>query len=109
MVAPEHLQEVRLVCIQAEAMVEGGQDYIHLPALTLPAGCNPRQVDALLCLSQHSGYPTRLFLAQPTTGRGNNWTTHVIFGKTWYTWSWNYVLSAIRPMEILAEHLRGLR
>jgi len=109
MVAAEHLQEIRLVCNQAEAMAEGAQDYIHLPALTLPDGCTPRQVDALLCLSQHSGYSTRLFLAQSVSGRGNNWTPHVIFGKTWYTWSWNHVPSALRPMEILAEHLRGLR
>jgi hypothetical protein len=33
----------------------------------------------------------------------------VVLGKTWYTWSWNQVPAGLRPAEMLAEHLRGLR
>jgi hypothetical protein len=109
MIAVEHLNEIQLACTNAAPMTEGGRDYISLPALKLPDGCNPSVVEALICISEHSGYPTRLFLSQQIGGRGANWSTHVIFGKTWHTWSWNYVPGTLRPMEILAEHLRGLR
>lgn len=109
MATVEHLNEVQLACAGASMMDESGREYIHLPALKLPEGCRPDQVDGLLCLSQHSGYLTRLFLAQVIPGRGANWTAHVILGRTWHTWSWNHVPSSLRPMEILAEHLRGLR
>jgi hypothetical protein len=78
-------------------------------ALKLPGGCNPGVLDALMALHQHSGYPTRLFLAQRVQGRGQNWTVHHVLGRTWHTWSWNYVKADRRPAEVLAEHLRGLR
>jgi len=104
----EHLEELQFVCEGATEIREGGQVYIHLPVLKLPDGCNVKEVEALLCLSPHSGYPTRLFLAQPA-GRGNNWSPHCILGRTWHTWSWNHVPNSLRPMEMLAEHLRGLR
>jgi len=109
MVAPEHLAELQLASPSAAELMDGGRTYVHLPGLALPAGCAPSQVDALLCLSEHSGYSTRLFLTHPIPARGANWTAHVILGKTWHTWSWNHVPVGLRPMEILAEHLRGLR
>lgn len=104
----EHLTELQLACEGATEIHEGGQVYYHLPVLKLPDGCNLKEVEAILCLSPHSGYSTRLFLAQPA-GRGNNWSTHCILGRTWHTWSWNNVPNNLRPTEVLAEHLRGLR
>jgi hypothetical protein len=107
-ISSEHLQELQMVCAGATEMTEGGQEYIYLPALKLPEGCNVKEVEALLCLSPHTGYATRLFLAQPP-GRGANPTSPCILGRTWHTWSWKDVPNTLRPMEILAEHLRGLR
>jgi hypothetical protein len=109
MISVEHMNEIKHVCAGATEMAEGGHTYIHLPALKLPEGCGPSEIPALLCISQHGGYTTRLFLPQVILGRGINWTSHVIFGKTWHTCSWNNVPASLRPMEILAEHLRGLR
>jgi hypothetical protein len=109
MLSPEHLAEMKAVCSGVEELTEGGQVYLHLPALKLPGGCNPGVLDALMALHQHSGYPTRLFLAQRVQGRGQNWTVHHVLGRTWHTWSWNYVKADRRPAEVLAEHLRGLR
>lgn len=90
-------------------MTESGQSYIYLPRLSLPAGCQPPQVEGLLCPHGRDGYATRLFLAQPVSGRGQNWTVHRILDRTWHTWSWNNVGAQLRPAEILAEHLRALR
>jgi hypothetical protein len=109
MIATADLSEFQLVSPEPREMGEGGQVYIYLPALKLPSGCSPAQTDALLCLSQHSGYPTRLFLAHRVNGRGQNWNTYRILDREWHSWSWNHIRGDRRPMEILAEHLRGLR
>jgi hypothetical protein len=109
MVAEEHLEELRAAFGSVSAMVEAGIDFVFLPRLVLPEGCTPREVQALLCLGQHGGYTTRLFLQQAVPARGANWSSHAVVGKTWWTWSWNQVPAGLRPAEILAEHLRGLR
>lgn len=108
MIPAEHLKEVQFICEGAQEVSEGGQAGLHLPVLKLPDGCSSKEDEALLWLSQHSGYSTRLFLAHPA-GRGNNWSAHCVLGRTWHTWSWNHVPNTLRPIEILAEHLRGLR
>ena|SRR5260221_10340586 len=101
------MNELRSVCPGAEEMSEGGITYIRLPSLKLPSA--PGVVDALLCPQQHGGYATRLFLSAPVPGKGDNWTTHQIFGHTWHTWSWKDVPANIRPLEILLSHLDALR
>ncbi len=107
MITAEDLAELGLACAgQPVEMTEGGQVFIHLPALKVPNGGS---MDALLALTAHSGYPTRLFLTAQVTGKGQNWNQFHILGKTWHSWSWNFVTADRRPMDILAEHLRGLR
>ena len=48
MISDEHLTDLNLICAGAKEMAECGSTYIFLPALHLPEGCTPRQVDALL-------------------------------------------------------------
>jgi hypothetical protein len=109
MIDPTHLQELRSVCGEVSVVTEGGVDFVFLPRVVLPQGCNPRETAALLCIGQHAGYTTRLFLPTVIAGKGANWTQHMVAGKLWHTWSWNLVLASLRPAEILVEHLRGLR
>jgi hypothetical protein len=109
MIAPEHLQHINLIYPGATSMSEAGHDYIHVPSLRLPEGCTPSKVEALLWMTGNGNYPTRLFLTQIIPGRGANWTTHTVLGRTWYTWSWKDIPTSLRPIEALAEHLRGLR
>jgi hypothetical protein len=66
-------------------------------------------VEALLCIQQHGGYTTRLFLSQIVPDKGANWSTHQIFGRTWHTWSWNNVPANIRPAQILRCHLDAFK
>jgi hypothetical protein len=103
MVDEAAMNELRAIAPGAQEMSEAGITYIHLPTLKLP--CAPGDVEALLCTQQHGGYTTRLFLSQPASGKGTNWSPHQIFGKTWHTWSWNNVPANIRPAEILRCHL----
>jgi len=107
MVDEAAMNELRAVAPGAQEMVEAGITYIHLPQLKLP--CAPGTVEALLCIQQHGGYTTRLFLSQPVNGKGANWSTHQMFGKTWYTWSWNNVPAKIRPTQILCGHLDAFK
>jgi hypothetical protein len=109
MVAPDALEEIQKVCPGAEAMNEAGLEYIFLPGLQLPPGRQPPVTDGLLCLSGREGYSTRLFLGVQLSDRGNNWNAFRILDRTWYSWSWNHVPAALRPTQILAQHLRALR
>ena len=69
-VQPSTSRELRLASADAAEMAEGGRTYVFMPALKLPNCCTPPQTEALLCLSEHSGYATRLFLKEPVSGRG---------------------------------------
>jgi hypothetical protein len=106
MVAAEHLQELADLCGGAQEMPEGGKIYIYLSRVQVAGEI---QLPALLCVQEHSGYLTRLFLPQVVPGRGANWSSHHILGKTWYSWSWQGVPASLRPAEMLAAHLRPLR
>lgn len=103
------LDELRALSAGVRPLNEGGIRYFDLPKLTFLSVGQEVTMDALLCLDPHSGYSTRLFLERPIPERGNNWTAHVIFGRQWHTWSWNHVPATLRPMQILAEHLRALK
>jgi hypothetical protein len=106
MLSPDSLTELRTICEGANEMTEGGYTFVYLPALRIHAA---QRTDALLCIQPRDGYMTRLYLGQQIQGRGNNWTTHRILDRTWFTWSWNNVSPDLRPAQILAEHLRALR
>ena len=105
----EQMKELQSICSGAQEMSEGGLQYIFLPALRLPDGSNPQQVDGLLCLQLREGYPTRLFISQQVVGKGNNWNSFRILDRTWFACSWNNVSSTLRGAQILAEHLRAFR
>lgn len=107
MVDAAAMNELHTICPGAQEMTEGGIAYIHLPELKLP--CPPGIVEALLCIQQHSGYMTRLFLSKPVPGKGANWAAHQIFGRTWHTWSWNNVPANLRPAEMLRGHLNAFQ
>lgn len=113
MISGEHLAELNLICAGAKEMAECGSVYIFLPALTLPGGCTPRQIDALLRLSStNTDYPTRLFMSQmvtSTTPRNWNAKNVVILQKNWFAYSWKDVPNEGRPIEVVAQHLSALQ
>jgi hypothetical protein len=82
MVAPEQLDELRAVIGDVTEKAKGGVDFVVLPRLVLPEGCTPREMRALLCLGQHGGYTTRLFLQLAVAGRGRT-GARVVLGSPW--------------------------
>lgn len=113
MFSGEHLAELDLICAGAKEMAELGSAYIYLPALRLPNGCTPNQVDGLLRVSStNTDYPTRLYFSQMVScSTALNWnaTNVVILQKNWFAYSWTDVANEGRPIEIIAQHLKALR
>jgi len=94
---------------------EGGFQYFFLPGLQLPDGCEPRQVDALLCPMQRDGYSSRLYFAVQVRpmGRANlaalNWNGSVrILERNWHAHSWR-TPAGLRLAQMVAIHLKALR
>jgi hypothetical protein len=102
---PEHLAEVQMFCQCAQVMAEGGREFVYLPGLNLPIG---HVLDGLLCLGEHGGYTTRLFLSQQVA-RGQNWNPSTILGRTWWSPSFQSVAATLRPIQILDAHLELYR
>lgn len=100
------------MCAAATQMEDGGMTFFLLRGLKVPLRGGTRDMDALLCPGTHSGYHTRLFLAENLAGLApttQNWGAFVILGGTWYACSHQGV-SAEQPLiQILAGHLRALR
>lgn len=105
----EDLAELALLGGAVREFREGDKQYFHLGLVHLPAGCSPAASEALLCAQERDGYLTRLFLAQPVTNRGGNWTIHRILDRNWHTWSWQGIAANQRLAQILRGHLRGLQ
>lgn len=104
------LRQLQVVAPDARPVVEAGVTYVYLPALKLPLGCEPPEVEGLLRPSAGpDGYATRLFLSSPFLQKGQNWTVHRILDKTWHAFSYNGVPSDLRLIEILANHLKVLQ
>ena len=109
--AEEEIDELREICSGAQPYGEGGISYVLLPQLSLPDGCSPAQVDALLCPTAHHGYTSRLFLSQRISSpQARNWSTEArIMERTWHAISWKYDETNLRLAQILALQLRAFR
>lgn len=111
MVAQEHLEELQSLCPDAKQVTECGTDYVLLPSLKLPEGCNPGVVDCLLSLGARDGYANRLFFAKVVAShQARNWNGQNIriLERNWFAYSWR-VPGGLRPIEILIAHLQALR
>ena len=105
----DQAEEIKAICAEAQLLADGPLQLIHFPRLSIETDGNTIGMEALLCLSAHQGYSTRLFLSNPIVGKLANWTVHSILGRQWHTWSWQGIQPSDRPAQILAQHLRALR
>ena len=102
------LADMKRFSPEASTFTDGGLRYIDMPKLRLPDTCTPQVVNALLCMDQREGYPTRLFFSAPihTPTRAITWQTVSVAGTTWYAYSWNNVPSTT-PVAVLIGHLHA--
>jgi hypothetical protein len=110
MISHDEFEELKVVCPSAKALTDGLLDLVHLSKLPLEInGQLIEMPEALLCLSGHQGYLTRLYLSQPVPKNELNWQIETIVGRSWHTWSWQGIPQTHRPAQILAQHIRALR
>lgn len=100
--------ELEELCGKVTEYTEGGVRIIHLTRVQLPPGSVPATAEGLLYLGQHSGYMSRLFLAERTQ-KETNWTQHRVLDRQWYTWSYQGVSPEQRPAQVLLQQLSGLK
>jgi hypothetical protein len=107
---------IQHICPRARQVAEAGQEMVLLPGLKVSLGSEIRVMDGLLCPFSHSNYSTRLFLSEslhaerPMIGpHAANWSTHILLGQAWHTWSWNNVPAHLPLAQMLVAHLEALR
>jgi hypothetical protein len=105
----DQFEEIEAICAGTKTLTDGPLHLIHFPALSIPTQGRVERMEALLCLTGHEGYSTRLFLERLLTIPSRNWKRVSLVGREWHTWSWNNVPGDLRIAQILAEHLRALR
>ena len=105
----DELEELRAIGEEAKPLTDGPLQLIHLTRVPIPMRNSQFVVpEALLCLSQHEVYPTRLFLSERPP-RALNWSLISVLGRTWHKWSWKGVPANQRPAQILAPTLKGIQ
>lgn len=106
----EEITALKSIAPSVSAAAEGGYDYLLLENLSLPDGCQPAIVDALLCPKPRDGYESRLFFSAQIFGcPSRNWNGNLrVLGRNWYAVSWK-VLPGLKLAEMLMIHLQALR
>ena len=106
----DQIEELKRCCTSVSLCSEGGYNYFLLEGLALPEGCSPSSCDGLLCPTDHSGYPARLFFSAQVQGRyARNWNGHVrILERNWYGFSWRLQNANYRLADLVIEFLSGL-
>ena len=87
---------------------EGGNPVALLPGFAFRAAGRIDTMDLLLVPWNHSGYMTRLFFERALTHRGQNWRSHRVVERTWWTPSYSDVASTLPWHEMLCAHLRSV-
>jgi len=109
----DEVAELKALCPEAAEGKEGSTTVLVLPSLRLPPGCVPPVVDALLWPVARDGYPSRLYVSERVVKPGAaqpNWNSNVrILERNWHAYSWNLNRSDLRPVQMIAEHLLGLK
>jgi hypothetical protein len=106
----EELAELRDICPGATPATDGPLSLVLLPKLIVTSNNGPIEVEyGVLCLTEHEGYKTRLFLSQPFPTKGQNWKVYTILGRPWHCCSWQGVPQSQSLLQILLQHLQVLR
>lgn len=88
--AVDQLEELAACWERVERFEEGGKVYFLIPDLVLPAGCEPKTADALLCPDTKDDYRFRVCFSQqiPSTQERNwNGQNVRIIERNWFSFS----------------------
>lgn len=109
----EQIEELKSCYPNLGEIPDGENSFILISSLTLPDGCDPQVVDALLCPFKRDNYPSRLFLSAKIShkGSGQNWNADgvVIAGRKWWAVSWDTKTPNQRLLGMVTAHLQAFK
>jgi hypothetical protein len=109
--APDQVDELKLLYGEIAQAEEGGLVYLLIKTLVLPPGCTPATSDALLCPMPRDGYDSRLYFAsQIQSPTPRNWNGQVrILDRNWFAYSWKLNAAGLRLAQMVQMHVQALR
>ncbi len=111
--AQEQIDELKSCYSNLAAVDDGEKNLILISPLPLPPGCDPQEVDGLLCPFPRDNYPSRLFLSKKIThkGPGQNWNADgvLIAGRKWWAVSWHTHNENQRFLGMVTAHLQAFQ
>jgi hypothetical protein len=107
----DQIDELKTCFPNLAAVEDGEQTFILISSLPLPSGCDPQQVDGLLCPFRRDNYRSRLFLSARIShkGPGQNWNANgvIIAGRQWWAVSWDTKTDKQRLLAMIMSHLQA--
>jgi hypothetical protein len=106
----DQLDELKKFYPAAACAKEAGITYVLLPKAALPIGCDPPNVDLLLCPAARDGYPSRLYFStQVESPKQLNWNGSTrVLERNWFAYSWK-IEPSIRLAQMVQAHLQAFR
>ncbi len=104
----EQLEDLKQLGLTVSVASEGGYAYVLVEKLKMPDGCNPNEVDALICNSMRDNYHSSLFLSSHIQGCPPlNWNRQNvrILDRNWFAISWQ-TQPNLSLTDILVNHLK---
>ncbi len=83
-----------------------GNTLVRIRSLTTHTGCNPGTTDFLLVLSPQQEAPVARYVKHPVTlasGNTPNYSSALVDGETWYTFSYNIRWNPSDPLYLYVE------
>ena len=107
----EQIQEVLAAFPDSKLYSEGGFDFMVIPEIELPSGCNPGTVKGLLCYQPRDGYQSRLFVSSVITGcPQKNWSAMNVrlLDQNWFAVSWQ-TEAGLTVFQMLMAHINAFQ
>jgi len=105
----EQIAELKAYGTALSQFSEDGRTYFRIEGLSLPEGCTPQVVNAVLQPTEAEGYKSRVFFSVQIQSRfPRNWNTQRRLNEeNWHAFSWNFEPNGMSLAQILVEHLKG--
>lgn len=102
----KRLDELRGFYPEVDTKAKDGGTLAKIKSLATPAGCNPAQTEFLLVLAPQQELPMARYVKDPIVLAGGarpNYSSSLVDGETWYTFSYNFLWSPSDPMYLFVE------
>lgn len=106
----EQIEELKAYCASLGSFREEERVFFRFEALSLPEGCSPSLLNAVLQPTEGNGYKSRLYYSEVVqTATPRNWNLQKRLNEeNWHAFSWDFDPTGMTLAQILLEHLKAL-